>query len=133
MPRITADDVLQRVWNDLGTKASDSNSEYDPSSNSGSESKGIGGAGNSDSEEAKASDPSQENEDEPCLYLQTKSSWHLMFPLRCPFTVKMVRYTACTMVVALKGLRNLKVKSGMNQVLATQSFHPMDTPMYKTH
>ena len=105
----------------MGTKASDSNSEYDPSSNSGSESKGIGGdfAGNSDSEEAKASDPSQENEDKPCLYVQTKSSWHLMFLLRYPFTVKMVR---CTMVVALKGLRNLKVKSGMNQVLATQRF-----------
>lgn len=67
----------------MGTKASDSNSEYDPSSNSGSESKGIGGdfAGNSDSEEAKASDPSQENEDKPCLYVQTKSSWHLMFLL----------------------------------------------------
>ena len=109
--------------------------EPKPSNNSGSESKGIGGdsAGNSDSEEAKTSDPSQENEDEPCLYVQTKSSWHLMFLLRYPFTVKMVRYTACTMVVALKGLRNLKVKSGMNQVLATQSFHPMDTSMYKMH
>ena len=42
MPQITAD-VLTWVWNDLGSKASDSDSKYDPSSNSGSESEGIGG------------------------------------------------------------------------------------------
>lgn len=48
MPQITAD-VLTWVWNDSGNKAPDSDSKYDPSSNSESESEGIGGdsAGNS--------------------------------------------------------------------------------------
>lgn len=42
MPQITAD-VLTWVWNDSGSKAPDSDSKYDPSSNSESESEGIGG------------------------------------------------------------------------------------------
>lgn len=42
MPQITAD-VLTWVWNDSGRKTSDSDSKYDPSSNSESESEGIGG------------------------------------------------------------------------------------------
>ena len=41
MAHIDAQDVLESVWNDSGSEASVSDSEYDRDSNSGSESEGI--------------------------------------------------------------------------------------------
>ena len=67
MARYTTQDVLESVWNDSGSEASVSDSEYDRDSNSGSESEGSGGdsAENSEIEDAETSDGSQESEEEP--------------------------------------------------------------------